>query len=112
MNCPIMQQVITRLATKHGLDLTQPGAWIRLAHDPYEPLLLFVEAPHQLSIAHLAPGAQPGAEQFDPSILFYTVGGVFRPLGIQMLTGYACQCATASTGAYLPYNTARSEEHT
>ena len=84
---PAMQQIITALAAKHGLDLTRIGAALRLDQPNYDRLCIEVIDTHQVSVAHYFE--QHGDLIADPEIVFWTGDGQWTPIAIgQVLTGW------------------------
>ena len=66
-----MQEVITALATKHGLDLKQKGATLRLTMPHYDPLVIEVLHENLINVAHLYE-PQPSVRITDPAIAFFS----------------------------------------
>lgn len=64
------QAIITKLAAKHGLDLTTVGSHLRLTMPNYQPLTIEVIGEHQVAVAHTY--RQHGDVMFDPEMVFYT----------------------------------------
>jgi hypothetical protein len=71
---PGMQEVITALAAKHGLNLRRVGAYLKLSlGESFDPLNVDVITPHEVAVSHTF--IQNGDVIFDPEITFYTGGG-------------------------------------
>ena len=66
-----MQEVITAIAVKHGLDLRQKGAHVRLMMPHYDPLVIEVLHENLVNVAHLYE-PQPAVRIGDPAIAFFT----------------------------------------
>jgi hypothetical protein len=63
-----MRGIITRIATKHGLDLTQPGGHLKLTMPNMLPLVIETLPGNQVSVAHY--GEQNGDPMRDPEVVF------------------------------------------
>lgn len=99
-----MAKVVTKLAVKHGLDLSKGGA-IRLDNPGYERLCIEVIGPHQVSVAHYYE--QNGDLVADPDIAFFTgyeaiLGWV--PMYMQDFVGFreAAELREGDIGRYWP----------
>lgn len=84
---PTMQRVITALAQKHGLDIRQAGAHLRLElGQSMMPLVIEVLLPGMLSIAHYYE--QNGDLIADPDVEIFTLSDGWAPAAIQQLGHY------------------------
>ena len=63
-----MQQVVTRIAKKHKIDLSQPGAHLRINNKPYMPLVIECIGKNLISVAHYY--TQNGDLCADPDVVF------------------------------------------
>ena len=82
---PVMQQIITEIATKHGVQLDRVGAYLRLDQPGYDRLSIEVIGPHQVSVAHYFE--QHGDLIHDPEIVFWTGGETWTPIAIGQVLG-------------------------
>lgn len=83
-----MQEVITALAVKHGLDLRQKGAHLRLTLPHYDPLVIEVFHENLVNVAHLYE-PHPSVRIADPAIVFFTGYALWIPVEItQRIGGY------------------------
>jgi hypothetical protein len=83
-----MQEVITTLAAKYGLDLTTPGACLRLEMEGYDRLVVEVIHPNLVSVAHVYE-PRPDVVLPDPGIVFFTGYTLWVPVEInQRIGGY------------------------
>jgi hypothetical protein len=86
-NSPAMQQIVTQLAKKHGLDLMQPSTHLKLEMEHFDPLVIEKIDRHLLSMAHYY--ISNGIYKADPEIIFYTGDGQWVPMAVtQMLRGF------------------------
>lgn len=85
---PKMQEVVTALTERYGLDLATPGAWLRLDMEGYDRLVIEVIHPNLVSVAHVyAP--RPDVRLADPGIIFFTGYALWVPVEIsQRVSGY------------------------
>lgn len=67
---PKMTTIITKIAEKHGLDLTTPGSAIKLKNGPYMDLCIECVGPNQVAVGHVY--TQNGDVMYDPEIVFFT----------------------------------------
>ncbi|MCC6168710.1 MAG: hypothetical protein IT329_15925 [Caldilineaceae bacterium] len=83
---PKLQEVVTALAVKHGLDLASPGAWLRLNMEGYDRLVIEVIHPNLVSVAHVyAP--RPDVRLADPGIIFFAGYALWVPVEISQRVG-------------------------
>jgi hypothetical protein len=66
-----MQEVITAIAAKYSLDLTQKGAYLRLTMPHYDPLVIEVLHENLVNVAHVYE-PRPDVRIGDPAIAFFT----------------------------------------
>lgn len=66
---PTMERIITRIAEKHGLDLTTPGQHLKLAMPNMDNLVIETLAGKMISVAHYYE--QEGDLMRDPEVVFY-----------------------------------------
>ncbi len=99
-----MAKVITEIAAAHGFDLTNPDHSLVLENAPYTRLVIGVEGPNLISVAHRAI-PDPGEDALsDPDMLFYTgYGEAWVPVEITMITGYYQQATMLKDGAPCGY---------
>lgn len=64
-----MQAIITKIAAKYGLDLTEPGGHLKLTMPNMPPLVIKTLPGNEISVAHHAD--QMGDVMRDPEIVFY-----------------------------------------
>ncbi len=82
-----MQTIVTKLAEKHGLDLSEPGGHIRLEMKGFDRLVINVTAENVVYIAHHFD--QFGDVVPDPAIIFFTRYPEWVPFEvIQVIGGY------------------------
>jgi|GEM_PF-307396 len=79
-SCPQMQRVITRLATRFGLDLAAGAAYLKLENDPYVPLVVEKVGRNLLSVAHYVE--EGGDLAADPEVVFFTGYGQWVPIEV------------------------------
>jgi len=83
-----MQEVITQLAEKHGLDLTNKGTCLRLHMPHYDRLVVEVLHDNLISVAHVYE-PRPDVRVADPGIVFFTGYGPWIPVEVnQRIGGY------------------------
>lgn len=82
---PMMAKIVTQLAEKHDLRLTQPGH-IRLVLPHYDPLVIEVLQAPLIHVAHLYTPPS-GVAQPDPGILFFTGYGPWLPVEVRQRVG-------------------------
>lgn len=83
-----MQEMVTTLAAKHGLDLREKGAYLRLDMPHYDRLVIEVLHPNLVSVAHIYE-PRPGVNLADPGIVFFTGLAEWVPVEIgQRIGGY------------------------
>ncbi len=78
--CPKMQLIIQQIAQKHGIDLTQPEANIRLDMPNFDRLCIEVISKNQVAVAHYFE--QQGDLMADPEIVFFTGYDTWVPIEI------------------------------
>lgn len=83
---PKMQEVITAIAAKHGLDVRQKGAHMRLTMPHFDPLVIEVLHEYLVNIAHLYE-PHPDVRIGDPAIAFFTGYDLWGPVEIQQPIG-------------------------
>jgi hypothetical protein len=66
-----MQDVVTTIAAKYGLDLSQKGGCLRLTMPHYDPLVIEVLHENLVNIAHVYE-PRPDIRIADPAIAFFT----------------------------------------
>ncbi len=82
-----MQQIITKIAQKHDLDLAAPSTYLRLEMGVYQPLVIEKTDSFKLSVAHYFE--QTGILIGDPQIVFFTGYAEWVPIAVaQVLPGY------------------------
>jgi hypothetical protein len=89
-----MQQIVTQLAQKHGLDLTHPSTHLRLAMDHMDPLVIEKINHHLLSVAHYY--IRKDIYLADPEVIFYTGNAEWVPFAITQMIGGLRIYATVS----------------
>ena len=89
--CTKMQEMIEQLAVKHGMDLSQREAHIKLLNGPYMPLVIEKIGAQLVSVAHYY--YQNGDACADPDMVFYTGDGGWMPVEITQTLGYT-RCLT------------------
>ena len=67
---PRMQRVISQICEKHGVDLSQPGAHLRLDMPGFDRLVIERITRDEVSVAHYRE--QNGDLITDPEIVFFT----------------------------------------
>jgi len=84
-----MMKIITKITEKHGVKLDRIGDHIRLEMDCYEPLVIEVVGPNQVSVAHYCYN-DFGDAMADPDLVFYTGFGEdgWVPVEATLLMGY------------------------
>lgn len=83
-----MQETITEIAMKYGLDLKQKGAHLRLTMPHYDPLVIEVLNENLINVAHLYEPA-PEMRIADPGIAFFTGFALWVPVEVtQRIGGY------------------------
>ena len=83
-----MQGIVTALAAKHGLDLKERGACVRLEMPHFDRLVVEVLHPNLVSVAHIFE-PRPGVHLADPGIVFFTGYPQWVPVEIgQRIGGY------------------------
>jgi hypothetical protein len=81
-----MQQIIQLLAEKHGLNLSEHGAYLRLSMDGYQPLVIECIGVSRVVVAHYF--IHNGDLVPDPLVTFFTAGpNGWIPMGITMSFG-------------------------
>lgn len=85
---PEMQKVVEELATKHGADLSVPGAWMRLELPHFDRLVVEAIGVRRISVAHyweLEHDLIPA-----PEIVFAVEGECWYPISIEQgFTGFS-----------------------
>ncbi|MFQ5858413.1 MAG: hypothetical protein ACE5LU_22660 [Anaerolineae bacterium] len=85
--CPRMQKIVTKLAKKHGLDLTADQAHLRLDMPSFDRLVIEKVGKYQVSVAHYFE--QHGDLVADPEIVFFTGYKEWVPIEItQVISGW------------------------
>lgn len=82
-----MQAVITRIAEKHGLDLTEVGAYLRLEMPSYQPLVIHVLPQNRVVVAHYDEPPGMDVQIGDPEIVFFTNYAEWVPMSITQAVG-------------------------
>jgi hypothetical protein len=90
-----MQEVIAQLARRHGLDLTQPGAGLRLDMQGFDRLMIEGVGENLVSVAHYFE--QKGKLIADPKIVFFTGASGWVPIEITQALGGHRICAVLSS---------------
>ena len=90
-----MQEVVIQLAGKHGLDLTQPGASLRLDMPGFDRLVIERKGEKLVSVAHIYE--QHGRLLPDPEIVFFTGESGWIALEISQVLGGRRVYATLSS---------------
>lgn len=75
-----MQSIITKIAARHGLDLTQLGGHLRLTMPGMLPLVIETLPDQMVSVAHYY--TQNGDAMRDPEVVFYTGWYEWAPIEI------------------------------
>lgn len=96
--CSQMQRVITRLATRFGLDLAAGVAYLQLENGPYVPLVVEKVGRNLLSVAHYVE--EGGDLAADPEVVFFTGYGQWVPIEITQRppAGYRVYAEPSSDG--------------
>ena len=82
-----MQEVITQLAQKHGLDVTADEGYLRLDMPGFDRLVIENIPKNQVKVAHYYE--QHGHLIADPEIIFYTGFAEWVPINVtQVLSGH------------------------
>jgi hypothetical protein len=85
---PKMQEVISAIAAKYGLNMRQQGAHVRLTMPHYDPLVIEVLHEHLVNVAHLYE-PRPDIRIADPAIAFFTGYDLWVPVEVtQRIGGY------------------------
>ena len=83
-----MQETVTALAQRHGLDLREKGAYLRLDMPHFDRLVIEVLHPTLVSVAHVYE-PRPGVHLADPGIVFFTGDEAWVPIEVtQRIGGY------------------------
>ena len=82
-----LQDAITKLAAKHGLDLAAREAHLRLEQPSFMPLVIEKIGLHQVSVAHYY--YQNGDAIPDPDIVLFTRYAIWVPIEISIPYGYS-----------------------
>jgi hypothetical protein len=90
-----MQKVITQLAEKHGLDLSEPEARLQLDMQCFDRLVIEKTTENLVSVAHYLE--QEGHLIADPKIVFFTGESGWIPMEITQALGGHRICASLST---------------
>ncbi|MCA9330790.1 hypothetical protein KC957_01975 [Candidatus Saccharibacteria bacterium] len=97
---PTMQRIITQLADKHKVDLTQLEGYLRLQQPAYERLVIETIGQDLVSVAHYFE--QNGDLIPDPDVVFYTRTGEWIPIEITHSLGmYGIYATVHETKPYL-----------
>ena len=82
-----MQTIISKIAAKHGVDLSKVGAHLTLTMPGYDRLAIETIGVNQISLAHYFQ--QNGDLIADPEIVFYTGYGPWVPIALSLvITGW------------------------
>ena len=81
-----MQQIITQIAAKHGLDLAADEAHLRLTMPHFDRLVIEKIGARQISVAHYFE--QNGDLVADPDIVFFVDDAGWIPIEITQVFGY------------------------
>lgn len=88
-----MQDVVTQLVEKHGLDLAVRGGHLRLEMPHYDALVIEVLHENLVSVAHVYQ-PRPDVRVADPGIAFFTGYGLWVPIEVnQRVGGYRIYAA-------------------
>lgn len=83
-----MQEVVSAIAGKYGLDLMAKGACLRLSMPHYDPLVIEVLHEHLVNVAHVFE-PHPDTRIADPGIAFFTGYDLWVPVEVtQRIGGY------------------------
>ena len=90
-----MQEAVTAIAKKHGLDLNQKGACLRLTMPHYDPLVIEVLHENLVNVAHVYE-PRPDVRIADPAIAFFTGYALWVAVEVsQRIGGYRIYAALA-----------------
>jgi len=91
---PKMQIIINEIGGKFGVDLSQPGAYLRLDMPGFDRLCIERLNKHEISVAHI--WAQNGFQIPEPDVVFFNQEGQgWIPLEItQSMSGRRCYVET------------------
>lgn len=78
--CPVMQRIVTRITAFHGVDITTPGAYLKLEMAGALPLHLEHIGRHQVAVSHTF--LQHGDVMRDPEVVFFIGAGPWVPISI------------------------------
>ena len=90
-----MQEVITQLAERHGLDLSEPKARLRFDMQGFDRLVIEKTGENLVSVAHYFE--QDSRLIPDPKIVFFTGESGWIPMEITQALGGHRVCASLST---------------
>jgi hypothetical protein len=90
-----MQQIVTQLAQKHGLDLSAPSTHLRLEMKHMDRLVIEKVDCHVLSVAHYY--SHKGVLIADPEVVFFTADDHWIPVAVTQVLGGRRYCAYLST---------------
>src|SRR5687767_1074766 len=83
---PTMQQIVEQLAERHGINLAQQGAHLRLTLEGYQPLVIESIGLSRVVVAHYF--IQNGDLVPDPTVTFFTADPLgWIPMGITQSIG-------------------------
>ena len=92
-----MQHIVTRIAQKHGFDLTTPSTYLRLEMEHMDPLVIEKVDRHLLSVAHYY--RPKGLYLADPEIVFFTGSEQWVPIAVtQMIGGFRLYARLSTEG--------------
>ena len=76
-----MQGIINRIASRHGVNLNEGDAHLRLEQESFMPLVIENIGPSHVSVAHYF--VSEGDMITDPEVVFFTGYGEWVPVSIQ-----------------------------
>lgn len=83
-----MQEIVTAIATKYGLELNRKGAYLRLSMPHYDPFVIEVLHENLVNVAHVYE-PRPEERTADPGIAFFTGYDLWVPIEVtQRIGGY------------------------
>jgi hypothetical protein len=92
-----MQEMMTQLAAKHGLDLSTPEAYLRLEMAGFDRLVIEKIGQHLVKVGHYYE--QQDGPIADPEVIFFTGTPEWVPLEItQVLGGHRAHARLAVDG--------------
>jgi hypothetical protein len=98
---PTMQQIVQLLAERHGINLSEQGAHVRLTMEGYEPLVIASIGLSRVVVAHYF--SHNGDLVPDPIVTLFTADPVgWLPIGItHSLGGSKTYAVVSADGTYL-----------